>query len=51
MTSLFMSQGLGGQTTCASELLSKNIEVRLIFAVIVTRGGLCVGFLFMTAES
>jgi hypothetical protein len=41
MAPLFMSQGLGGQTTCTSELPSKNVEVRFIAAIIVTRGGLC----------
>ena len=38
MAPLFMSQGLGGRTTRASELPSKNAEVRFIVAIIVTRG-------------
>jgi hypothetical protein len=33
-----MSQGLGGRTTCASDLPSKNVEVQFIFAIFVTRG-------------
>jgi hypothetical protein len=37
MAPLFMSQGLGGRTTCASELASKYAEVRFIVAIIVTR--------------
>jgi hypothetical protein len=36
-----MSKGLGGLTTCASELPSKNAKIRFIFAIIVRGGGLC----------
>jgi hypothetical protein len=38
MVALFMSQGLGGRTTYASELASKYVEVRFIAVIIVTRG-------------
>jgi hypothetical protein len=41
MAPLFMSQGLGGRTTCVSELALKYVEVRFIAAIIVMRGGFC----------
>jgi hypothetical protein len=38
MAPLFMCQGLGGRTNCASELASKYVEVLFIAIIIVTRG-------------
>jgi hypothetical protein len=51
MAPLFMSQGLGGQTTCASELPSKNTEVRFIAVIIVMRGWIMHARQFVTIVS
>jgi hypothetical protein len=46
-----MCQGLGGQTTCASELALKYAEVRFFAAIIVTRGWIMHARQFVTVVS
>jgi hypothetical protein len=51
MAPVFMSRGLGGQTTCASELASKYAEVRFIATIIVMRGWIMHSRQFVTIVS